>query len=196
MPTVAVIYHSGFGHTKVLAEAVTRGAAGVPGVDAKLISVDELPSPGPDRKLAGRWGELNAADALVFGCPTYMGSVSAGFKKFMEDSGGIWLSQGWRDKLAAGFTNSGGMSGDKMNAMLDLVVFAGQHSMIWVSQGVWYTEPAGDPNGTNRLGGWLGALAQSDNASPEVTPPPGDRKTHELFGKRVAEAAKRWALAK
>ena len=36
-------------------------------------------------------------------------------------------------------------------------------------------------------------MTQSDNAAPDVTPGAGDRKTAELFGTRVAEAAKRWA---
>jgi multimeric flavodoxin WrbA len=195
MPTVAVVYHSGFGHTKVVAEAVIRGAASVAGTQAKLISVDELPTPDADRKLGGRWDELNAADAIVFGCPTYMGSVSAAFKKFMEDSSGIWFAQSWKDKIAAGFTNSGGPSGDKLNALIDIAVFAGQHSMIWVNQGIMPSSVTGDGQNLNRLGGWLGGLSQSDNAPPDVTPPVEDRKTHERFGKRIAEATQRWVAA-
>lgn len=193
MAKVVIVYHSGFGHTKVVAEAVHRGAGGVAGVEATLIPVSELPPPGADRKLGGRWDELNGADAIIFGCPTYMGSVSAEFKRFMESSSGIWFGQGWKDKLASGFTNSGGMSGDKLNSMIDLVVFAGQHSMIWVSQGFFYdSQTAGDPKGVNRLGSWLGTMTQSDNAPPDVTPPEGDRRSAEMLGKRVAEAAIRW----
>ncbi|USO00195.1 MAG: flavodoxin family protein [Phycisphaeraceae bacterium] len=188
MPTIAIVYHSGFGHTKVIAASVARGAAAVDGVDARLISVDELPPPGPDRSLAGRWPELDRADAIILGSPTYMGTVSAEFKRFMESSGSIWLAQGWKDKLAAGFTNAGGLSGDKVNALIDMVMFAAQHSMIWVSQGLFY-----DDTGINRMGSWIGMQSQSTDDPPEVTPPPEDHRTAELFGERVALAAVRWA---
>lgn len=192
MATVAIVYHSGFGHTKVLAEHVTKGAASVAGVTAKTYNVSEFPPPDASKNLGGAWPELAKADAIIFGTPTYMGNVAAEFKRFMDISGAVWFSQGWRDKIAAGFTNSGSMSGDKLNSLVALAVFAGQHSMIWVSQGVMPSLYTGDGRNLNRLGGWIGAIAQSDNAGPEITPPPEDRATHEEFGKRVAIAAKRW----
>lgn len=187
MPKVVIVYHSGFGHTKVVAESVVRGANTVADISAVAISVDELPDAEPGGELGGRWAELDDADAIVFGCPTYMGSVSAGLKRFMEATGSIWGVQGWRDKLAAGFTNAAGTSGDKLNALTDLAVFAAQHSMIWVSQGLFY-----DAAGVNRMGSWLGLMTQSGDASPAETPPLEDHKTAELFGARVAEATVRW----
>jgi len=48
----------------------------------------------------GRWkneaivNALNAADAIVFGTPTYMGGYSAQFKTFIDACGGIWYQQG------------------------------------------------------------------------------------------------------
>lgn len=187
MPTVAVVYHSEFGHTRVVAEAIAKGAASVGGVETRLLSVDDLPPPGPGKTLGGAWDDLAAADAIVFGCPTFMGSVSAKFKVFMESSSMIWGAQAWKDKLAAGFTNAGGLSGDKVNCLIDLAMFAAQHSMVWVSQGLFY-----DETGINRMGSWIGMQAQSDNAPPEKTPPPEDRRTAELFGQRVASATARW----
>ena len=135
------------------------------------------------------------ADAIVFGCPTYMGSVSAGFKQFMEKTSHIWLEQGWKDKIAAGFTNSGSQSGDKLNTLTSLAVFGAQHCMVWVGLDV----PAGN-NSTkgsvedlNRLGSFLGAMAQSNSdQGPEDAPPPSDRKTAEALGTRVAKAAALW----
>lgn len=49
------------------------------------------------------WAVLDGADAIIFGCPTYMGDVSSVFKKFMEESPKVWAQQKWADKLAAGF---------------------------------------------------------------------------------------------
>ena len=187
MPNVAVVYHSEFGHTRVIAEAIARGVAAVPAVSSVLIDVNDLPPTGGDRSLPAAWDALHAADAIVFGCPTYMGSVSAKFKVFMEASGAVWAAQAWKDKLAAGFTNAGGLSGDKVNCLIDIAMFAAQHSMIWVNQGLFY-----DDTGINRMGSWIGMQAQSDDGPPDQTPPPEDRRTAELFGERVANATARW----
>jgi len=194
MSTVVVIYHTGFGHTRVQAERVAAGAGGVTGVEAKLISVDELPPAENGGALSGRWDELNDADAIIFGCPTYMGGPSAAMKAFMETSSAVWGRQGWKDKISAGFTNAGALSGDKLNTLTSLALFAAQHSMIWVSQGLFYSEDQdpGSEGAINRMGSWLGAMSQSENAPPDQTPGAADLKTAELFGTRVAEATQRW----
>jgi hypothetical protein len=51
--------------------------------------------------------------------PTYFGSLSAEMKRFFEATVDRW-SDGprWKDKLAAAFTNSKTMSGDKLNTLL------------------------------------------------------------------------------
>lgn len=64
--------------------------------------------------------------------------------------------------------------------------------MIWVGLGQMNHSPdgeAGKPDVVNRLGSFIGAMAQSENDSPEVTPPPGDLETAELLGQRVANLA-------
>lgn len=89
------------------------------------------------------------------------------------------------------------MSGDKFNSLVQLVTFASQHSMNWISLGLMNESTApgkenGDPACVNRIGAFLGAMAQSDNLPPTQTPPAGDLKTAELLGIRVAQAALRW----
>ncbi|MEL6329101.1 MAG: flavodoxin family protein [Planctomycetota bacterium] len=190
MPTIAVVYHSGFGHTEVLAHRVAGGAGSVGGCEGVVIKSAELPDPDMSSGkavYAGRWGELDAADAIVFGTPTYMGTVSAEFKRFMDASSGAWFDQRWANKLAAGFTTSGSPSGDKLNVLTTLAVFAGQHSMLWVPTGV---HMEGEHN---RLGSYLGLMAQSDNAPASETPPESDRVTADRFGANIANAALRWA---
>jgi NAD(P)H dehydrogenase (quinone) len=133
---------------------------------------------------------LNGADAIVLGCPTYMGSVSAPFKAFMDSTVAVWALQGWRDKLAAGFTHSAAPSGDKLATLLQLAVFAAQHGMIWVGLGLPPTHATtGAADDTNRLGSHLGAMAQSP---PGGRLPDGDLVTAELLGRRVGDAAQRW----
>ena len=104
MSKIVIVYHSGYGHTKKVAEAVLAGAHEA-GADAKLMPVGELDD--------AAWAELDAADAIIFGAPTYMGGPSADFKKFADASSKPWFAQKWKDKIAAGFTNSATMNGDK-----------------------------------------------------------------------------------
>jgi multimeric flavodoxin WrbA len=182
---VAIVYHSGFGHTKVLAEAVERGARLVPGTDVTLIPVAEAEA---------RAAELDAADAIVFGAPTYMGSVSAPFKAFMDWSSKAWFSRAWKNKVAAGFTNSGSQSGDKLNSLVQLAIFAMQHGMVWVGLDLLpgNNNSKGSITDLNRLGGFLGAMAQSNvDEGPELSPIESDRKTAEYLGTRVAELTHR-----
>ena len=178
---IAVVYHSGFGHTKVQAEAVARGAASVIGAEAVLIPVEEAQA---------RAAELDAADAIIFGAPTYMGSVSGQFKTFMDGTSKVWMAQGWKNKLAAGFTNSASQSGDKLNSLVQLAIFAAQHGMIWVSLGLppGNNTSKGSPEDLNRLGSFLGAMAQSNgDEGPDKGPSRSDLATAEHLGRRVAE---------
>lgn len=124
---VSVVYHSGYGHTKVLAEAVARG---------------------------------------------------------------------WKDKLAAGFTNSASQSGDKLNSLVQLAIFAMQHGMVWVGLDLLpgNNSSKGSIADLNRLGGFVGAMAQSNSdAPPSEAPIESDRKTAEHLGRRVATMARRLA---
>lgn len=178
MAKVSVVYHSGFGHTKVIAQAVARGAGQVQGAEARLVAVEDVES---------QWDVLQDSDAIVFGTPTYMGSVSAPFKAFMDATAKLWFEQKWKDKLAAGFTNSGGMSGDKLNTLQTLAVFGAQHGMIWVGLGEMVV-----PDGVNRLSSYLGAMTQAGNVPPEQEPGSADQATGEALGRRVAKAAVRW----
>jgi NAD(P)H dehydrogenase (quinone) len=188
MARVVIVYHSARGHTARQAEAVREGAAGVPGVEVMLVPVAEAP---------GHWSSLAAADAIVFGCPTHMGSASAAFKGFMDESVQVWRAGGWRDKLAAGFTSSANASGDKLATLMQLAVFAGQHGMLWLGVEL----PGGGgakpdvphEERLNRFGGWLGALAQAPFGSdPATSLTSGDLATAAHLGRRVALAARRW----
>jgi len=182
MSQIAIVFHSGFGHTKVVAERVKAGAESVPGTQASLIPVEEIDA---------HWTDLEGADAIVFGSPTYMGNVSGPFKTFMDASSKPWLEQKWKDKLAAGFTISGSPSGDKLNTLQSLMIFAMQHGMVWVGN----AELPYNEEGINRLGSFTGLMAQAGQVSPEVEPNVADRKSAERLGQRIANATARWAKA-
>lgn len=183
MPNIAVVFHSGYGHTQRMAQAVAEGAS------AQLIAIDadgNLP--------AGGWEQLKAADAIIFGSPTYMGSVSWQFKKFADASSKQWFAQEWKDKIAAGFTNSAGMNGDKLATLNTLFTLAMQHGMIWVSQGLMPSNTKGaQRNDVNYLVSYSGAIAQSPSDAGAGEMATGDLETARLFGKRVADVAARLA---
>jgi NAD(P)H dehydrogenase (quinone) len=179
MSKIVTVYHSGYGHTKRMAEAVAAGAG------AQLIAIDaegNLP--------AGGWEALQAADAIILGSPTYMGSVSWQFKKFADASSKQWFTQQWKDKLFAGFTNSATMNGDKLSTLHYLFTLAMQHAGIWVGTGMMPSNSkAATRNDVNYVGSFSGAMAQSPSDSSPDEMLSGDLETAKLFGKRVAETA-------
>jgi NAD(P)H dehydrogenase (quinone) len=182
LPSIAVVFHSGYGHTQRMAQAVAQGAG------AQLIAIDadgNLPT--------GGWEQLKGADAIIFGSPTYMGSVSWQFKKFADASSKPWFAQEWKDKLAAGFTNSAGMNGDKLATLTTLFTLAMQHGMIWVSQGLMPSNTqAARRDDVNYLVSYSGAIAQSPSDAGAGDMAAGDLETARLFGERVAAVAARF----
>ena len=193
MKTVSVVYFSGSGHTQLMAESVAKGAEQVDGTTVQVLRITG------EQITQGRWKDeaileqLNQSDAIVFGSPTYMGGVSAQLKAFIDAASAIWFQQGWKDKIAGGFTHSGSPSGDKQGTLLYLVTNAMQHGMIWVGTG----EIGMQENGVNRLGSYLGPMGSTppdfSGALPQVDP--GDLLTAERYGTRSAEAAKKTTIA-
>jgi multimeric flavodoxin WrbA len=139
------------------------------------------------------WDALASADAIVFGCPTYMGGPSSVFRAFAEASLPIWASRGWSDKIAAGFTYSQALSGDKLNTLQYFSLLAAQHCMLWMNVDLlpgWCREGSSTDD-LNRLGGWLGVMSQSNGDSdPQINPRESDLLTAEHLGARVADVAR------
>ena len=188
--TVVTVYHSGYGHTAVVAEAVHAGVGSVDGVQAIMLDASELASPDSEGMAT-----LDGADAIILGAPTYMGSASAVFKTFMEATSSRWMEQRWANKLAAGFTNSGSMNGDKQNTLVEFMTFAMQHGMLWIGLGQMpgNNHSGGSEADQNRLGAAIGCMTQANvDEGGNTAPPSSDRETATAFGARVAAAAQRW----
>jgi NAD(P)H dehydrogenase (quinone) len=187
---ISIVYDSGYGHTARVAQAVAEGANDVEGADVRLIAV-------ADGQID--WPLLEKSDAIIFGSPTYNGMISARFKQFCEDSTKTaWFEQKWRNKVAAGFTNSGAQHGDKLNSLISLALFAAQHGMVWVGLDMMpgNASSTGSTDDLNRHGSWLGVMTQSNNdQGADVTPIQSDLKTATYLGKRVAETTARFQRA-
>ena len=182
MAKTVIVYFSGYGHTAKQAEAVAAGAG-----DAELLRIDEhgdLPE--------GGWEKIQAARAVIFGAPTYMGGPAWQFKKFADASSKAWFQLLWKDKLAAGFTNSAAINGDKGSTISYLMTLAMQHGMLWIGTALMpANSKTATRNDANWLGGFSGALAQSpSDSSPDEGPLPGDLETARFLGERVAAHAK------
>ena len=177
MTNIVVVFHSGYGHTQRMAQSVADGAG------AELLAIDaegNLPD--------GGWDTLAAADAIIMGSPTYMGSVSWQFKKFADASSKPWFSQAWKDKVFAGFTNSATMNGDKISTLHYLFTMAMQQGGIWVGTALMPSNTkAAQRNDINYVGSFSGAMAQSPSDSSPAEMLQGDLDTARLFGKRVSE---------
>jgi NAD(P)H dehydrogenase (quinone) len=185
MVNVAVVYHSGFGHTQALAESVAAGARSVDNtVNVALIPVAEAEA---------RSEELDRADAIIFGSPTYMGGVSAEFAKFKDWSSKRWFVDAWKDKVASGFTSSASWSGDKLATLNQLMTLAMQHGMVWVGLGLkpGNNHSKGSNDDLNRVGSFMGAMAQANGDQGVEGIAASDFATMEVLGKRVAEIARR-----
>lgn len=187
-PLISIIYHSGSGHTAELAHAVAKGANIAPGAvevrEHRILEQDFI---------GGRWmneevlAQLDASDAIIFGSPTYMGSVSAQLKAFMDSTSPRYLQRRWVDKIGAAFTVSGAPAGDKFNMLVNCATFAMQHGMLWV--GVAETAVTGE--GYNRFGFFFGAGGYALLEPTHETPSAEDKLTGEMLGSRVARLALR-----
>ncbi len=189
MTSVAIVFYSGYGHTARQAEAVRSGAAAVAGAKVELFQIDangDLPE--------GAFETLGKADAIVYGSPTYMGGPAWQFKKFADASSKAWFAQAWKDKIAAGFTNSASVNGDKFSTIEYFWTLSQQHGQIWVGTGMLPSNAkAHGPADVNWTAGFGGAMAISpSDASPDEAPRAGDLETARRFGQRIAEIAARF----
>lgn len=195
MAIVAIVYFSGTGHTHLMAEAIAEGASKVAGTTVELLRITG------EQIVNGRWkddavmAKLSESDAIIFGSPTYMGGVAAQFKAFADAASEVWFRQGWKDKLAAGFTHSSSPSGDKQGTLLYMAINASQHSMTWINSGEMSSVYYGKDDGINRLGSFMGVMGQSamDMSGKEAVLDSGDRLTSVKLGTRVADMVQRFS---
>lgn len=184
--SIVVVYHSGYGHTQRMAEAVAQGAGGV------LHAIDADGNLSDDG-----WAALDAADAIIFGSPTYMGGPSWQFKKFADTSSKAWFGDKWQDKVFGGFTNSASLNGDKLNTLEYFVLLAGQHGGLWVSLALKPANvKASKRDDLNRMGSYIAPMAQCDADAAPSEMSTGDLETARLYGARVTRIAERFASAK
>ena len=183
MSGIAIVHHSGYGHTAKIADAVAATSGG------QLLAIDA-----EDNLPAGGWEALAAAKLITFGSPAYMGMASWQFKKFADASSKAWFTLQWKDKLFAGFTNSASMNGDKHSTLHDFMTLAMQHGGLWVGTGMMPSNnKAATRDSINYVASSAGLMTStpSDASTDEMVP--GDIATAKAFGERLRAAVAKFA---
>ena len=94
---ILVLYHTDAGNTRLMADLVGEGAAGVPETDVRLRGVDEATA-----------DDLLWCDGMAVGSPTNMGTVSWQMKRFWDVTAQtLWPKT--EGKFGCAFSSSGGL---------------------------------------------------------------------------------------
>ena len=181
---IIVLYYSGSGHTKILANNILSGVKSI-NKKAKLINVQSIDERG--------WQQLISAKGIMLGSPTYLGGVAGQFKLFLDQTSqkGFWRNQMLVDKMAAGFTVATYPSGDKLNTLVQLALFAAQHGMIWVNNDELGSKVKPENGELNQTGSWLGLMATSVKDKTQLISQ-SDKDTAYQFGIRFARQVARF----
>jgi NAD(P)H dehydrogenase (quinone) len=180
---IVIVYHSVTGTTAQLAEAIAAGCHSVTAVDLHLLRIEGKDITQGRYKNSVVLEAIDLADAVIFGSPTFMGSVSAQFKAFADATAGDhWGEQLWADKVAAGFTVGTGYCGDTLHSLHYLQILAAQHGMLWTGLDL---AGAGDMKAPNRLGAQAGLIARALDGAIEEP----DLQTAFYLGQRVVRVA-------
>jgi NAD(P)H dehydrogenase (quinone) len=174
---IAIVVFSEGGTTRAMAQAIAEGSGG------RVYDVTALS--------AADWAALDAAGAIVMGTPTYMGGTPARFAEFIEVAAERWDKGLWRDKLAGGFTTAMHPSGDKLNVLVNMSIFAAQMGMIWVGAAETGAPVVTGNEGINADGSWLGVMGTQEAQLPERLSA-GDLETARRYGLRLRRALNRW----
>ncbi|MBI4428858.1 MAG: flavodoxin family protein [Ignavibacteriales bacterium] len=159
-PRILVVYHSETGHTKVMAEAIARGAKSAH-VTLKVVG---------DATTA----DVLAADAIILGSPVYNANLAPQLQQFINR----WPFEGkpLKDKIGAAFVTAGGISAGEEIAQLNIL-----HSMLIFGMIV-----VGGPEWTSAFG--ASAITEEEPFNPQNVDQMFLNKA-EALGKRVADIA-------
>jgi NAD(P)H dehydrogenase (quinone) len=170
-PSVLIAYYSQGGHTRIMAEAVAKGARSVGDVNVKLLTVAETTKE-----------DVLAADAIIVGSPVYNANVAPEVASFLNR----WPFEGTplRDKIGAAFVTGGGISAGEELAQLTIL-----HSMLIFGMVV-----VGGPEWTSPFGASAITVEtpfDGTKGNNKLVASEFERKG-EALGKRVAELAVKW----
>jgi len=155
MARVLVAYYSRTGKTERMAGAVADGVRGV-GLEVDLKSVQEVAA-----------ADLLQYEGLIFGAPTYYGTIPWEMKKLVDES--VQFHGQLLGKVGGAFASSANIAGGNETTILDILKIFLIHGMI------------------------IQGAAQGDHYGPVSVGAPNDRSLPQCaaLGRRVGELVKR-----
>jgi NAD(P)H dehydrogenase (quinone) len=167
---VLVAYHSRTGNTERMAQAVAEGVRQVPGAVVVVKQVQAVTK-----------ADLEAADGIVLGSPTYFANIAGAMKLAIDDWN--WkLKVDFTDKVGGAFATGGGQTGGKEHVVISLLLFLLNNRMVVA--GPLYEDEEGDD-----IWGEVGSSAITGPLDPGLGP--GEIDAARRLGERVARVAKK-----
>jgi len=114
---ILIVYDSVGGNTEKMAHAIAEGIEQVEGVEVTVKKVD-----------CASIEDLQSADGIVMGSPTYYGQMSGKLKEFIDRS--VKIHGGLEGKVGAAFTSSGGTATGAETTLLSILQAMLVHGMI------------------------------------------------------------------
>ena len=117
MVKILIIYDSRSGNTEKMATAVAEGAKQIKATEVFIKKVGEA-----------SLKDLQEADGIIIGSPTYYGSMSGKLKVFIDES--VKLHGKLKGKVGAAFTSSGGAATGAETTLLSILQALLIHGMV------------------------------------------------------------------
>lgn len=129
MPKVLVLYHSAYGHVEAMAQAVAAGARET----GATVALRRVPETVPDAVARQAGYKLDQAaplasveelpdyDAIIIGCGTRYGRVSAQMANFLDQTGGLWARGALNGRVGAAFTATATQHGGQETTLFSLI---------------------------------------------------------------------------
>lgn len=179
MPKILVLYHSTYGHTEKMAEAIADGAREVEGATVDIKRVPEL----VPEELAKKSGykldqkapiakveELADYDAIIVGAGTRYGTAASQMRNFLDQTGPLWAKGALVGKVGSAFTSTATQHGGNEMTLIGLIQTLMHHGMLvaglpyaWAGQSRMDEITGGSPYGATTITGGDGSRFPSDN---------------------------------
>ena len=151
-----------------MARGVVEGTKRVPAVYTVLRKVSEVSKE-----------DLNAADGIILGCPTYFANIPGGMKTIIDDWN--WkMKVDFTDKVGGAFATAGGQTGGQGHVVVSLLMFM-LHNRMVVAGPLYQNEKTGS------IWAESGAVAITEPLDPGVDE--GELDGARRLGERVARLA-------
>lgn len=179
MAKVLVLYHSTYGHTEKMAEAVAEGARSVEGVTVDIKRVAETVPEELARQSGykldqaapiARVEDLADYDAVIVGAGTRYGTAAAQMRQFWDQTGPMWAKGALTGKVGSAFASTATQHGGQETTLIGLIQTLLHHGMVvvglpyaWQGQMTLDEISGGSPYGATTITGGKGERQPSAN---------------------------------